>query len=151
MTIQRAVESVLQVHGCQSACAVADIMGILADTIRCAAEVHDELTAALAQAERAREASIVEVNRLADELSETLAEVERLKALYDDADRNFWQVAGLNDTLKAALARVRAALENIANHPHQSYPDNCGPYEIGVSDGHRCAANEARAALEGRG
>lgn len=53
------------------------------------------------------------------------------------------------------LARAEAALKQIAEHPHCSYearvhslptrPDR--QYEIGVADGHRCAAEIARVAL----
>src|SRR5678809_1272347 len=45
---------------------------------------------------------------------------------------------------------LHAALTRFANHPHCNYahPANGeGPYGIGVSDGHRCVATEARAVL----
>ena len=50
--------------------------------------------------------------------------------------------------------RLREALREIAEHPHCSYdhPSNSsrgGDYGIGTADGHRCAANVARAALKG--
>jgi len=41
---------------------------------------------------------------------------------------------------------AREALERIANHPH-STEGSGDPYNIGVQDGHRCAATIARAAL----
>jgi len=53
-------------------------------------------------------------------------------------------------TLTAALEKARAGLESIAADPHTSYyhPETGnGQYGIGVTDGHRCAAMKARAAL----
>lgn len=58
------------------------------------------------------------------------------------------------DELERSLARLRVALESIAHDRHQSY-DSHGParseadrqYQIGVCDGHRCAAKTAREAL----
>ena len=49
-------------------------------------------------------------------------------------------------------ATMRKALESIANHPHNAYYDlgEQGMYSIGVTDGHRCAAKIARAALAGK-
>ena len=50
--------------------------------------------------------------------------------------------------LQAEVARLREALEQIANDPHQVYDDGAtGTYGIGVADGHRCAGNKARQAL----
>ena len=48
------------------------------------------------------------------------------------------------------IARLRAALLSIANHPHCSYPwlEDDRSYRTGVADGHRCAAEIARAELE---
>jgi len=58
------------------------------------------------------------------------------------------------DSLALKLDAAEHALDRIANHPHCSYPvDSRGmphtdrQYEIGVADGHRCAAEIARAAL----
>ena len=49
--------------------------------------------------------------------------------------------------LGAKLAQCTAALERIASD-HQNYEANGpGQYGIGVTDGHRCSANIARAAL----
>jgi hypothetical protein len=50
--------------------------------------------------------------------------------------------------------RLREALERIANDPHCDYDYSHTPganlsYATGVTDGHRCAANKARAALTG--
>lgn len=53
------------------------------------------------------------------------------------------------------LARAEAALKRIAEHPHCAYEREGAfnrlpvdrQYEIGIADGHRCAASEARAAL----
>lgn len=42
---------------------------------------------------------------------------------------------------------LRLALGRIANTAHSNYADNSSPYEIGVADGHRCAANWAQQAL----
>lgn len=45
-------------------------------------------------------------------------------------------------------ARLREALEKIADHPHNSYAANGeGMYGTGVTDGHRCAAKIAETAL----
>lgn len=65
-------------------------------------------------------------------------------------------VISLLDQINAqyvTIARLEAALQSIANSPHCAYTD--GPcvsdhdsgYKMGVADGHRCAANRARAAL----
>ena len=51
---------------------------------------------------------------------------------------------------EAVTARYKAALEEIAAHPHIAYdhPANgTGQYGIGCADGHRCAAQIAAAAL----
>jgi hypothetical protein len=54
-------------------------------------------------------------------------------------------------TMKRSHAALVAALESIANSPHCSYDSYHGAeglsYATGVADGHRCAANMARAAL----
>lgn len=48
--------------------------------------------------------------------------------------------------LRLIADKALAALEKIATSPHCEYGPG-GRYEMGVSDGHRCAANEARSAL----
>ena len=46
------------------------------------------------------------------------------------------------------IERLRAALRVISESPHQQYDQNSADmYGIGVTDGHRCAAVLARAAL----
>lgn len=48
----------------------------------------------------------------------------------------------------AVTGDLLAALEEIANDPHCSYENTeGGSYGIGVTDGHRCAATKARAAI----
>lgn len=48
----------------------------------------------------------------------------------------------------AEIQRLRGALETIANSSHcESHPGE-SDYGMGVADGHRCAANMAKAALE---
>ena len=61
--------------------------------------------------------------------------------------------SGEADELIAALAEV---LRQIAYHPHCSYPPDeqaasamDRQYQIGATDGHRCAAEIARGALDG--
>jgi plasmid stabilization system protein ParE len=57
------------------------------------------------------------------------------------------------DAAKAEVKRLRNTLHQIATHPHMSYehPENGGgAYGRGCTDGHRCAANVARAVLEQR-
>lgn len=44
-------------------------------------------------------------------------------------------------------ALVRA-LQEISNSPHCVYPVPSDQYQIGVTDGHRCAANIAKKAIE---
>jgi hypothetical protein len=44
-------------------------------------------------------------------------------------------------------ADYREALLKIANDPHCCYKLEGGQYEIGVADGHRCAARIARSVL----
>jgi len=61
------------------------------------------------------------------------AEIGRLNALVDA------EVEKVN--------RMRAALESIANHPHNTGPENT-PYNQGIVDGHRCAAEIAREGLK---
>lgn len=59
------------------------------------------------------------------------------------------------ERLRAENARLRAALEQIANDPHCSYDMHSQAFESeaerqyqgGVVDGHRCAAQKARNAL----
>lgn len=48
--------------------------------------------------------------------------------------------------LVAEVRRLRGALEDIADSPHQQYA-SATPIGIGIADGHRCAANMARHAL----
>lgn len=56
---------------------------------------------------------------------------------------------------ECGTAELVAALQRIAEHPHCVYPAhltrNDRSYEIGVSDGHRCAAEIARAVLAKHG
>jgi hypothetical protein len=64
---------------------------------------------------------------------------------------------GERDGLLAKVERLREVLEKIRDHRHCSYdrPDpveaarNRREYDIGVTDGHRCAATIARVALKG--
>jgi len=60
----------------------------------------------------------------------------------------YWGVLGWREVtaLEAENAQLREALENIANHPHSTY-SSVSQYDIGVVDGHRCAASIARAVL----
>lgn len=53
---------------------------------------------------------------------------------------------------QAEIARLRAALESIADSPHCQYENSKDgtSYGVGVADGHRCAATTARAALAPR-
>lgn len=56
------------------------------------------------------------------------------------------------DALQARVDALEAALREIAEHPHCQYATNEAKhvpryYNIGVADGHRCAANIARVAL----
>jgi len=52
------------------------------------------------------------------------------------------------DALKARVEELEGALKEIAESKHCSYPEgDWTNYGIGVADGHRCAANAARAAL----
>lgn len=51
-------------------------------------------------------------------------------------------------TLADRCGEMGDALHLIANHPHNSYDANKGDsYGIGVTDGHRCAAEIARTLL----
>jgi hypothetical protein len=53
------------------------------------------------------------------------------------------------DEWKAKGEKLAEAVEKIARHPHNDYNTvSNGRYEIGVVDGHRCAALIAGAALE---
>jgi succinate dehydrogenase/fumarate reductase flavoprotein subunit len=59
----------------------------------------------------------------------------------------------LTESAFREIRRLRAALEEIRDSSHQSYDneatrDGDRQYAIGVADGHRCAANIARAALQ---
>ena len=57
------------------------------------------------------------------------------------------------DELRLIVSTAVEALKRIANSPHQSYDVHPGStsydrqYQIGVADGHRCAGNDALAAL----
>ena len=82
---------------------------------------------------------------------------KRLQAEFEAAER---QPAGAesrdaeNVRLRGENARLREALEMIATDPHCSYrhpQTGDGPYGTGVADGHRCAAKQARAALQQKG
>lgn len=49
---------------------------------------------------------------------------------------------------EAVVKAAFAAIHEIVNSPHQVYDNHKGgQYGVGVADGHRCAANMARAAL----
>lgn len=101
---------------------------------------YDDQALALAQAEREREASIAEVNRLGEDLVVLRAEVERLnQALADLANESV--STDHVEALEADLARTRAALEKCerALRTLDREPDWL------------TLADEARAALEGRG
>lgn len=87
------------------------------------------------------------------------AENERLRRIAGGVDK----AAGIADAnaaeqiraLKAQNARLRSALREIAEHEHCEYGSDCFAlhepydrgYQVGVADGHRCAANIARAYL----
>lgn len=45
------------------------------------------------------------------------------------------------------VARLRAALLEIATSPHCQYSEDTNSYGIGAADGHRCAAKTAKRAL----
>jgi len=60
----------------------------------------------------------------------------------DPLGQLFWDV----DDLKVKNAALVEALERIAFHAHNTYAVS-EQYDIGVTDGHRCAAKIARAAL----
>ena len=49
---------------------------------------------------------------------------------------------------QAKNEKLIKVLEDIANSSHQTYDGKDGQYGIGVADGHRCAANIARAVLK---
>jgi len=49
--------------------------------------------------------------------------------------------------LQAEVNRLRAALCDIAYSGHCIYQSGSDQYAIGVADGHRCAAKEAKKAL----
>lgn len=76
---------------------------------------------------------------------------ERLKLAALQERLEHWENVACATAFDAA--RYEAALEAIANHPHNAYdfqPPNHSSgrqYEIGVTDGHRCAARIARKAL----
>lgn len=71
--------------------------------------------------------------------------LDRVEELEQDAEA--W------DHITADNARLRAALIAIADDPHQSYDQGAAlttaqrQYNIGVADGHRCAARTALVAL----
>lgn len=60
---------------------------------------------------------------------------------------------GVNDSVEEGIRRIQAdscselldALEEIANHPHNVYRNT---ESVDVTDGHRCAAKIAKAALK---
>jgi hypothetical protein len=62
---------------------------------------------------------------------------------------DFVSVEAERDEWKAKGEKLAEAVEKIARHPHNDYNTvSNGRYEIGVVDGHRCAALIAGAALE---
>ncbi len=82
------------------------------------------------------------------------ARIERLEQRIEDErhahrdtanERN--QLAGDVTTLTSRVRQLEEALKEIANNPHNVYPDKTEPYTIGVVDGHRCASSIARKAL----
>jgi len=58
----------------------------------------------------------------------------------------FGEVAEFVAALETANADLLEALEKIANHGHNN-PVGADLYDIGVADGHRCAATIAREAI----
>lgn len=53
----------------------------------------------------------------------------------------------VQEEIRHSRDRLREALQTILT-THCAYPDLPTPYQIGVTDGHRCAANMAREALK---
>lgn len=84
---------------------------------------------------------------LQDRITELEKEVEQHKCAYDN---DIQIVSRQLEAMNIKAGQLRSALEKIANSPHCSYENNPGQYGTGVADGHRCAANMARAALENR-
>ena len=64
------------------------------------------------------------------------------------SELNEGYLRGMCQDWKAERVKLIEALEDIANSSHQTYDGKDGQYGIGVADGHRCAANIARAVLE---
>lgn len=106
--------------------------------------------------------------RVEKERDEALGEIDRLRERQErhlELIRNLSQSTPLDDEVAQALAQrgvllaevgtLRAALRQIAEHPHNSYdlPSHAEvtngdvQYAIGIADGHRCAAAIAREAL----
>ena len=78
-----------------------------------------------------------------------------------DTAQEMAQIRATSNFLRDRITRLEAALKEIAEHPHCNYHAEgfCKDidvdskqervlYELGCSDGHRCAAEIARKALE---
>jgi hypothetical protein len=85
-----------------------------------------------------------------------MKENEKLKQARDlwmaeaeDEPRHMTEISDANGVLMMEVTRLRSALEEISNL-HCQY-EKAGQYEIGVVDGHRCAAAVASKALIGEG
>lgn len=110
----------------------------------------DALIADLAACEKERD-----LERLnGDVISEIRAELKKRYGeectFFDDAVHHVLaKLEARAKTAEALIARLVGALEQIRDHPHCRYDPVCNPpYETGVVDGHRCAANMARAILD---
>ena len=85
----------------------------------------------------------------AERLAKDVAEAERTGMLSSGIlSYSVGQARAIAAMLRK-LERCEKALREIVEDPHCNY-DNVEPggYGIGVADGHRCAANKARAALQ---
>jgi len=83
-----------------------------------------------------------------EELQAMHDEIKTLKAERDNAREAEHDAAREVIKVRQENTRLREALERIAHHAHCSYEGSgAGDYGVGVTDGHRCAAMVARAAL----
>ncbi len=139
---------------------VREALAVVDDQRKSAGEAIVRMAAQLAAAQAdlqtansLRRTAMAEVERLKHDLNEwergDVGEANRLMA------RRCVDAEHLTRTAQAEVVELRRQLERIANHPHCSYDSYEGhaahldrQYEIGASDGHRCAAEIARAALE---
>lgn len=90
--------------------------------------------------------------RLLDEVKALRGENAALKSAGKEDDVVIAKLEAANDADREVIVGLREALTAVRDHPHCSYdhPSNQGGshgYSTGVVDGHRCAANVARAAL----